>query len=294
MRILLALMSLVLLAGCSAVEALNRLSPQDGVTTMRDLAYGAGPRRRLDVYAPAGARGAPVVVFFYGGSWQGGEKADYAFVARALAQAGIVAIVPDYRVYPEVRFAGFMKDGAAALAFAKRNASRFGGDPDRLVVMGHSAGAHIAAMLALDPRWLGAEGLGPRDSLAGFVGLAGPYDFLPLEDPVLHTIFGTTPQSPPGVGRETQPITFAENRGPPMFLATGLLDTTVRPQNTRSLAARVAAAGGSVVTREYVGLGHAPLIGVLSEPLGFAAPVRRDVTQFILALPPTRARVSAR
>ena len=287
-------MSMLLLAGCSATEALNRLTPDDGIATTRDLAYGAGPRRRLDVYAPAGARGAPIVVFFYGGSWQGGEKADYAFVARALAQSGIVVVVPDYRVYPEVRFAGFMRDGAAALAFAKRNAARFGGDPDRLVVMGHSAGAHIAAMLALDPRWLGAEGLRPRTALAGMVGLAGPYDFLPLEDPVLHTIFGTTPQSPPGTGRETQPITFAAEKGPPMFLATGLLDTTVRPANTRALAAKVTAAGGSVVTREYPGLGHAPLIGVLSEPLGFASSVRRDVTQFILSLPPLRARLSTR
>lgn len=294
MRAILTLFSLLLVGGCSAVDALNRLAPEAGIATTRGLAYGTGQRRVLDVYRPTDARGAPIVVFFYGGSWQEGERADYAFVARALAQAGIVVVVPDYRVFPEVRFEGFMRDAASAVAWTRKRAESFGGDPNRLLVMGHSAGAHMAAMLALDPRWLAAQGLAPRGVIAGVVGLAGPYDFLPTRDPILQTIFGTQPGSPPEAGRETQPINFVDGRNPPMFLGAGSIDTTVLPRNTKNLAARFEAAGGPVTTRIYSGLGHRTLLGVLSQPLGFAASVRRDVTHFIQTTPAIGARTSSR
>lgn len=288
MRFLWVLVTSLLLGGCSGVDLLNRLSPATGIVTSLDIPYGSGSRQRADVYAPANARGAPTVVFFYGGSWQSGSKTDYAFVARALAEAGIVVIVPDYRLYPEVRFAGFMQDGAAAVAWASRNAARYGGDPTRLSLMGHSAGGHIAVLLTLDRRWLGAQGLDPARDLAGTVGLAGPYDFLPIEDPILQVVFG-----PPARLPETQPINFADGRNPPMFLGTDANDTVVLPRNTFRLADRIRAHGGPVETRSYPGLSHATLIGAVSGPLGFLSTVRRDVTAFILALPPRRAQVIA-
>lgn len=289
MRIVRAVLVGLLAGGCSPVDVLNALSPDAGLVTTRGVAYGAGPRRTLDVYAPVGAREAPTVVFFYGGSWQEGAKADYAFVARALAKDGLVVIVPDYRVYPEARFDGFMRDAAAAAGWASRHARAYGGDPARLVLMGHSAGAHIAALLSLDPRWLATVGLDPHRAVAGMVGLAGPYDFLPLTDPVLETILG-----PPARLPETQPINFVDGSNPPMFLATGADDTTVRPRNTEALAERIRARGGPVEARTYPRLDHRTLIGVVSRPLGALAPVRGEVGAFISAVPPVAARATAR
>lgn len=288
MRVVWAMVMSLLAGSCSPVEVLNTLSPDNGLTTTRAVPYGAGPRHRLDVYAPAGARGLPTVVFFYGGSWQEGARGDYAFVARALAKAGIVVIVPDYRVYPQARFSGFMRDGADAVAWAHAHASDYGGDPARLVLMGHSAGAHIAALLTLDPRWLRRDGLDPHRVVAGMVGLAGPYDFLPVKDPVLRTIFG-----PPAEPADTQPITFVDGSNPPMFLATDADDETVLPRNTYALAQKIRAAGGPVETRTYAHLNHRTLIGVVSQPLGLLAPVKGDVVAFIRAIPPVGSRQDA-
>lgn len=289
MRIVWAVLMSLLAGGCSPVDVLNTLSPDTGLVTTRDVAYGASPRQTLDVYAPVGAREAPTLVFFYGGSWQAGSKADYAFVARALAKDGIVVVVPDYRVYPDARFDGFMRDGAAAAGWASRHARDYGGDPARLVLMGHSAGAHIAALLSLDARWLATVGLDPHRSVAGMVGLAGPYDFLPLRDPVLKTIFG-----PPARLADTQPINAVDGSNPPMFLATGADDTTVQPRNTEALAGAIRARGGPVETRTYPRLDHRTLIGVVSQPLGAFAPVRSEVGAFIRSVPPIAAQVTAR
>ena len=289
MRIVLTVLLSLLAGSCSPVDVLNTLSPDTGLLTTRDIAYGAGRRQTLDVYAPVGARAAPTVVFFYGGSWQSGSKADYAFVARALAKEGIVVIVPDYRVYPDAKFDGFMRDGAAAAGWAARHAGDYGGDPGRLVLMGHSAGAHIAALLTLDPRWLATVGLDPHTNVAGMVGLAGPYDFLPLKDSVLKTIFG-----PPARLSDTQPINFVGGSNPPMFLATDADDTTVEPRNTYALAEKIRAKGGAVESRTYDHLDHRTLIGVISQPLGSFTPVRSEVSAFIRSVPPIAARVSVR
>ena len=157
-------------AGCSPAVVLNALAP-DGLAREAGLAYGEGPSRRLDVYAPPAAGGPrPVVVFFYGGSWQNGKREDYRFAGAALAAEGFVAMVPDYRKYPEVRFPGFVEDGASAVAWARREAARFGGDPSKLWVMGHSAGAHIAALLALwqvsAEHWVRSENWPPLTAIA--------------------------------------------------------------------------------------------------------------------------------
>lgn len=264
-----------LLAACSPASLLGRLQPAASGGETRDVAYAPGPRHALDIYVPArGERPPPVVVFFYGGGWKSGERATYRFVGRSLAACGALTFIPDYRVWPETGFPGFLRDAAAAVAFAREAAPRYGGDPARLFLMGHSAGAYIAAMLALDPEWLAAAGVDARSALFGMIGLAGPYDFLPLHDPVLEQIFAPA-------GPSTQPITFAANAGAPLLLIAGASDTTVLPANSTRLAARVRETGGEANVIIYPGVGHVGLAAALAPSLSFLAPVREDACRFL-------------
>ena len=223
-----------MLNACSPVTVLNALAPSAGITETLDVSYAPGDRHDLDIYAPNGRSAAPVVVFIYGGRWSFGDKADYRFVAAALAARGFLTVVPDYRLYPQVRFPAFLRDNAAAVAWTKANIARYGGDPRRIFLMGHSAGAYNVAMLTLDKQWLAADGLDPDRDIAGMIGLAGPYDFLPLTDADVKDIF-----SPAEDLRLTQPITFARGNAPPMFMAAGTADQTVMPRNTEHLAAAI-------------------------------------------------------
>jgi acetyl esterase/lipase len=269
------LLAALALAGCSPADALNFVAWRDGLAMTRSVAYGEGARRTLDVYRPRHATGLPVVVFFYGGSWQSGNKRLYRFVGTALAHRGYVAVIPDYRLYPEVRYPQFLKDGARAVRWAKDNAARFGGDPDKIILMGHSAGAYIAAMLALDSRWLEAVGILPDRDIAGLIGISGPYDFLPLQQGALRTIFG-------GNDPATQPISHVSSGAPPALLLTGANDGIVNPGNSARLAARLQAAGDAVTLHTYRWVGHLSIIGTFSPLLEFLAPVRRDVDAFIV------------
>lgn len=267
---------MLLLSACSPAGVLNALSPRDGVTVTRDIAYQPGPRHGLDVYAPRpGPTPAPVVVFFYGGNWDSGSKAMYRFVGAALAAHGMLTVIPDYRLYPEVRFPAFMDDAAAAVAWARAHAADYGGDPDRLFLMGHSAGGQIATLLALDPEYLRSAGLSQRD-ICGVVGLAGPYDFLPLHDATLEAIFGPEAERP-----RSQPINFVTPQAPPMLLLAGQDDTTVYPRNSIRLAAKLRAAGVRATDTIYPSIGHATLIGTFSGALTFLAPARADSLRFI-------------
>jgi acetyl esterase/lipase len=276
LRVALPILLLMLLEACSPVALLNALAPRAGVTIQRDISYGPGPYRVLDVYAPSEPQaGAPVVVFFYGGSWDSGDRGMYRFLGAALAARGIVAVIPDYRRYPEVGFPAFVEDGAAAVAWARTHGSQLGGDPGRLFLMGHSAGAQIAALLALDQSYLQAQGL-ETCALSGFIGLAGPYDFLPLRSSRLQTIFGPEQDWP-----RSQPINYVSAAAPPMLLIAGSDDTIVDPANTVRLAARLRQAGAEVEEHVYRGVGHKAVIGAFGRMLGFLAPVRRDLLSFI-------------
>ena len=247
----------------------------------QDLAYGATPRLKLDIYAPAtrDKEQFAIVVFFYGGGWESGDRSLYRFVGASLAAQGVVTVVPDYRVYPEVRFPAFMDDAAQAVAWAHAHAADFGGDPQRLFLMGHSAGGQIATLLALDGRYLRNAGIEP-EAITGVVGLAGPYDFLPLRDPTLKTIFGAESDWP-----RSQPIDFVTRGAPKMLLLAGDDDDTVDPGNSRRLAARLQAAGDDVRLIIYPRIGHKTLIGALADPLTFLAPVRNDLLSFIATTP---------
>ncbi|HEX4407134.1 MAG TPA: alpha/beta hydrolase [Xanthobacteraceae bacterium] len=277
------MLATLLLSGCSPADVLNVLTQGDGLEVTRSVAYADGERRTLDVYRKKDAAHLPVVVFFYGGSWQSGSKAIYRFVGAALARSGFVAIVPDYRVYPEVRYPGFVEDGALAVRWAKDNAARFGGDPNRLFLMGHSAGAYIAAMLALDSQWLRAVQLNPGTEIAGLIGISGPYDFLPLREGTLKTIFG-------GNDPATQPISYVAPGAPPTLLLTGQHDSIVEPSNTERLAARLKASGDAVTMLSYRWVGHLAIIGAFAPPLRFLAPALRDVSAFVENTPAPAAR----
>lgn len=262
--------------GCSPLGLLNWVNPEPGYDRV-ELAYGGHPRQRLDLYRPKVVTGAlPVVVFFYGGGWEAGDRAGYRFAALALVEQGFVVVVPDYRVHPEVGFPVFLEDSAKAVAFVHAHAAEHGGDPKRLFVMGHSAGAYNAAMLTLDPKLLAAEGV-PATAISGMVGLAVPYDFLPLTSKTLQVIF-TTPDM-----AKTQPIAFARKDAPPMLLATGDGDGTVYPRNTRNLGRKLTELGAPVETIEYAGLGHAGIVIALSPLFRGTAPVLADVTRFLRA-----------
>ena len=265
-----------LASACSPIALLNGAAPSDTYRRSGGIAYGALPRQMLDTYQPAAASAeAPVVVFFYGGAWRNGARGDYLFVGEALAACGCVAVLADYRLYPEVRFPDFVEDGAAAVAWARRHARQFGGDPRRLFVMGHSAGAHIALMLATDPRYLAGAGMQPRE-LAGAIGLAGPYDFLPITSRRTAAIF-----DPPERWPQSQPINFVSGLEPPLLLLTGDDDNIVSPGNTTRLAAKVSGLGGKVEVIRYPGEGHRSIIAALAAPLRMRYRVHDDIAGFI-------------
>jgi acetyl esterase/lipase len=262
-------------AACSPLGVFDTVVPKDrGSTRVASaVAYGEGPRRVLDVYAPTRGAGAarPVIVFFYGGSWNSGVRTGYAFVGRALAARGFVTVMPDYRLVPAIAYPGFVEDGAAAVRWVRRHAKDYGGDGDRIVLAGHSAGAYIAAMLAVDGRWLGPD----RAAIRGLVGLAGPYDFAPFTTVVSQAAFGAWPRP-----AETQPVTWTDASAPPALLLTGAEDTTVRPRNSAALAAALHKAGVAADVKRYPDVGHVGILTAMAKPFRGKAPVVVDVTEF--------------
>lgn len=259
-------------SGCSTLyfQTLNAGTPVGGPEQVRPV---PGQALAMDIYRSQRPR-APVVVFLYGGRWQDGSRQQYGFVGERLAAEGVLAMVPDYRHYPEVRFPAFVEDAAAAVAWAKRHAREFGGDPERVFVAGHSAGAHIAALLGTDARYLGVHGLRPRD-LAGVIGLAGPYDFLPLEDADLVEIFGTDPQAQ----AQSQPVNFVDGDEPPFLLLHGESDLLVWLANSQHLKQRFDEAGQQATLRSYAGIGHIRILAALRYPA--LATVRADLLDFV-------------
>ncbi len=219
-------------------------------------------------------RPAPLVVFFYGGGWRDGRKEDYEFVASSLTKAGFVVIIPDYRLFPEVVFPAFVEDGARAVSWALKNAGDYGASPDELFLMGHSAGAHIAALLSTDPHYLAEHGLDSA-ALRGFVGLSGPYDFLPIESGYLLEVF------PEILRGASQPIRFVSADVPPTLLIHGTDDKVVLPANSERLAERLSELGVDVTLKLYKGAGHAEVVAALAPPLDFTGTTLEDVRKFL-------------
>ncbi len=240
------------------------------------VSFGPQPRQKLDIWAPVTASDKPrdVVIFFYGGSWNSGDRELYGFAGRALAERGYIVVIPDYRLVPEVRYPGFVEDGAAAVTWVQREIARFGGNPNRIHLTGHSAGAHIAALLTLDSRWLHQSGA-PANSIRSFAGLAGPYDFLPFTSDASKAAFGQMPDPKP-----SQPITYARGDAAPMLLLTGSADTTVKPRNSKALAAAQTRARAQAQAMLYEGLGHSDIVMALARPFRDKAPVVEDMDAF--------------
>ncbi len=256
---------------------LNTASWGSDVAVERDISFGADPRLKLDVYRPAHTQEPlPVVVFFYGGSWQHGDKSIYRFLGASLARAGFVTVIPNYRVFPAVLYPDFLRDSALAMRWAKDNATRFGGDVSKLFVSGHSAGAYNAVSLATDRRWLAEVKLDPKTDLAGVIGIAGPYDFLPLTAENLKIIFGPEEKRP-----ATQPINYVDGKEPPMLLLRPVNDSVVDPGNSARLTKRVEQKGGQATLKSYDRVGHLSIIGTFSPLFSFLAPAREDLVQFV-------------
>jgi len=237
-------------------------------------AYGASDRQRLDVYAPPGARDRPIIVFWYGGSWENGRKSQYRFVGAALAEAGYVTVIPDYRLYPEVKFPGFVDDAAAALAWVVSHAAEIGGDAQRVYVAGHSAGAHMAGIVAYDSARLEKLGLA-RDTVKGFIGLSGPYALAP-DTETLHTIFGA-PHKP----ADWQPAQLVKPGAPPALLLHGEADTVVWVSHAREMAESLKAAGVPVTLKTYPGRGHRDTVAALTPVAPRKLPVLAEIQGFV-------------
>lgn len=259
-----------MLGGCSPASLLNTTVSRKGFSLQADIPYGNHRRQTLDLYLPETPRGdGKTVIFFYGGSWDSGTKSDYLFVGQALASRGIATIIPDYRVYPEVRFPAFIEDGAQATRWASDKVGT-----DKLFVMGHSAGAEIASLLCANTAYLASAGV-ERLKLRGFIGLAGPYDFLPLTSRKLIEIFG-------GANRpEIQAITFAKAPLPPALLIHGEDDRTVYPRNSRHLAEAWRKAGADAELKLYPEVDHIDVVASFSDFLHRRAPTRADCVNWI-------------
>lgn len=271
-----------MISGCSATEfwlanAPNRL---DRLERHLDVAYGELHRERLDILAPPHAARLPVVIFFYGGSWIAGRKEDYRFVAATLAEQGFVAVVADYRLYPEVTFPAFEEDGARAIAWVQHHIAQYGGDTRHLFLMGHSAGGHTAAFLAFDHDWLQRFGADP-EAISGLIGLSGTYVFVP-DSAVLRAAF-PAPYTP----ADWQPIRFVDARSPPTLLIHGLADKEVVPQEAIELRDALRAQSVRVELRLYPHRGHGATVAPFARLAHWRTPeIVTETVAFIRSVPP--------
>jgi len=278
-----ATLGVLALAGCTPAGLLNGISRLSGDSATRlavgGASYGPLPRHKLDVWVPARRSAAPlpVIVFFYGGGWVSGNRGDYGFAGRAFAAKGFVTVVADYRLVPQVRFPAFLQDGALATKWTRDHIASYGGDPTRISLSGHSAGAYQAAMLALDPHYLRDAGVDPKIVRAAAL-LATPADFYPFTEQRGRDALGAWPKP-----LETQPITFARANAPPMLLMHGTADTVVRPGNSKRLAAKLKRLGAPVDLRLYPGKNHVDLVKSLSPTFRGTTPALADSVAFLAA-----------
>lgn len=270
------ILSIFSLSACSTVSLLNATIPTNGYVVHKDIAYGGDPRQKLDIYVPDNVKSAPVIVFFYGGSWRMGSKNDYLFLGQAFASKGFITVVADYRLFPQVYFPGFVEDGAKAFAWTYEHIAKYDGNKNKVFLAGHSAGAFIAMMLTANTSYLTQAGA-DITSVKGTIGIAGPYDFLPFTDPKVSEIFSK-------VGDEdSQPVHFMNGKRPPIFLASGDKDEDVWPRNTYRLTARLKQLNSPVETHIYPDVGHIGIMLSLARGFRYKSPLLEDITQFINA-----------
>ncbi|MFN2099419.1 alpha/beta hydrolase [Altererythrobacter sp. MF3-039] len=245
-----------------------------GAELLERARYGEDPAQKLRVWRKTGTHSPmPMMIFVHGGSWSWGDPDSYDFIGRNFAAQDFVTVVAGYRLYPDVRYPAMLEDSAAAVRWARENAARLGGDHDRIWLMGHSAGAYNVVGIALDPRWLEAEGV-PEHALAGVIGISGPYDFYPFNSESTRNSFGEWPDP-----EATQPISYARGDAAPLLLLTGYADTTVKPRNSKALARAIETKGGAVELEIYSDMEHSDPLIALANPWRD----RREVMARILA-----------
>lgn len=282
-RLLLLGITLGATSACSHLIffAVNAPAAFGDYTRIADVSYATQPRNKLDVYAPKRPHAlAPVLIFIHGGGWDSGDKSQYKFVGAKLAEQGYVAVLPNYGLYPQVKSPVFLQDVASAVTWVHAHATEWGGDPDRLYLVGHSAGAQIAVMLALDNEYLQQAG-GSSRWLRGVVGLAGPYDFLPFTYHYMNDLFG-----PPEKFAASQPINYVRADAPPLLLMHGLRDHTVDPNNTRHLQAALQAIGANVEAEYFADATHSDLIAAFSVVGHSKPPVLAAINRFVYGAAP--------
>lgn len=260
-KTLMVLATVCVAAACSPLTLVNAIGQDDGISQVESHAYGDLPRQQLDVYFPKQSNGK-LVFFIYGGSWMSGDKAEYRFVARNLTRKGYTVVIADYRLYPEVRFPTFVEDAAQALAWTQGQLPNWSMQPKSVFVVGHSAGAHIASLLALDERYLALYGMKPTQ-LSGVIGLSTPADFAATLGTQYRPIF--TDES--GL-QAAQPVRYVSSKAPPILLIHGLDDGLVYASNTQSLASALHSAGAPVQVEFYADVGHVGTVTPFIEWLG--------------------------
>ena len=261
------------------LDIINSLTPGDtGVERVAEgEVFSSKTGLKLDVWAPKNdvKTAKPVLIFFYGGGWAHGERAHYGFAAKAFAAKGFVVVIPDYRKVPTVRFPAFVEDGAEAVKWVRDNIARYGGDPARITLSGHSAGAYNAMMLTVDRRYLRAVGVDPA-IVRATVGMSGPYDFYPFDSRRSIDAMMAWPRP-----AETQPIAFVDKGTPPVMVMTGTADDTVKPRNAILMAKRLDELDRTIVFKAYEGLSHEDVVMALSKPFRGKAPVLDDAAAFL-------------
>lgn len=281
-RIFLFSMVCLILVSCASASlfVVNTLARFDDYSVYQDIPYGDHALNQLDIYVPAklsnNTIAHPVVIFFYGGCWGGcntRNKEAYVFVAQALTKQGYIVVLPDYRRHPEVKFDAIINDASDAVEWIKRHIESYGGNDNTLFLMGHSSGAHMASMLTLNEDLLQND---TYKSLKGFIGLAGPYDFLPFTKPYQFTVFG-----PEHKHVASQPINFVDGTEPPLLLLYGKEDTVVYPQNIKNLAQKVSKKAGQVTVHLYKNVDHYSILAALSIPYQKKQAVLDDIVQFL-------------
>jgi acetyl esterase/lipase len=270
---------LLLLSGCSPLAYVN-FQVSRSLQTAKDIAYGNEAGQLLDVYTRSDTASKGVIIFVHGGYWDTGTKNDYPFLADSFTELGYTTVVVGYRLVPTVTFPEYVEDIALAVKWTVDNIGDYGGNPEKLFLMGHSAGAHLASLVSFDERYLLKYGL-TQNVLSGFIGLAGPYNFLPVAPDDVRSIAALGPLE---TYPDTQPINFVDKADPPAFLGYTPEDRTVNPNNTISFAAKIREVGGEVSEHDYDGVSHVTILGAVARASRFFnKAILEDITAFLEA-----------
>lgn len=274
---------ILILSGCDKSELflVNSMAKFGDYVGHTNIHYGNHAEQSLDIYLPDSIDDKnftqyATVIFFYGGCWGACSnlvKNDYLFVAETLTANNIIAVVVDYRKFPAYLFPDIMLDAKHAVEWVSKNIENYGGNKNNLFLMGHSAGAHIASLLTFNENYLTVSAY---NNIKGFIGLAGPYDFLPFTESYQPKLFG-----PPENYALSQTTNFVDGSEPPSLLLYGNDDTRVKSRNIKSLTKIIKEKYGKVDARYYDKVDHTELLSALSIPFRGTQPILTDIVQFI-------------